>query len=155
MARALFLLVVGLLGNLVASSSIPEEELLKNINVHDEVKRTDIANLDFVFAAGEGLALKSGHGKDKKERKERKKDKKSKKPSSGEADDGKGRASDDRRTNRLVGAPDDQIIRQQDALAGKQTNRHISREETAAINEEAITVRGPIRRKPLIFPHDS
>ena len=168
MARALFLLVIGFLGNLVSSSSLTNEEQLKSgggggITVQDGNRRRggDIMNLDFLFQNEDKNVLKSANGKHGKDKKEKEKKKKKKHHSSSDSDDGKGKKTEERHSGRTVLPPtpiattvEDQRIHQQEIAIGRHSNRHISREETDVRDDEAITVRGPIRRKPLIFPND-
>ena len=121
--------------------------------------RSDIVNLDFVFHSDaqpiqdDENVLKAGKGKDKKDKKVKKDKKKKKGHSSSDSDDGRGER--ERQSNRSIVVPGEERVQQQEAVdAGR--NRHTSREDLPPIaDEESRTVRGPIRRKPLIFPHDS
>lgn len=159
MARAFFLFFFGLLGIFVESSSQIGDQMTVGEGGHSN----EIANLDYVFHSDaqpsnqeHDQVLKAGKGKEKRDKKEDKKKKKKKKEhSSSDSDDGKGKG--ERRSNRSVVVPGGERERvQQQEVIDNGRNHHVSREDLPPIaDEESRTVRGSIRRKPLIFPHDS
>ena len=171
MARALILLsVIGLVGNLVASAAIPEEHLKSTsggITVRDGKggRSGDITNLSAIFPTEDDKdekVLKAARGKNGKDKKDKKKKKKhrSSSSSSSSSDDGKGkgRKGQERQSGGRSAVPPPQNpaeerVRQQEV--NRASNRHISREENEVGSDGVITVRGPIRRKPLLFPDDS
>lgn len=153
-----------LIGALWASASIPAEQdeqvVLNNAS--------DIMNLEHVFSKPQDALLKAATGKGKdKERKKEKKPKKKKESSSNSSG-----SEDERRRIRREGRPPrvgtpkpvnstpDQVMRQQEvnvgaAAGGNRHSRHSSREENTVRtgDDGSITIDGPIRRKPLIFPN--
>lgn len=156
-----------LIGSLFASTSMPENATEEEVVLKNMTGRDDIMNLDHVFGGdqrGDFNKATTGKGKDK-DRKKKPKKKKESSSSSSSSDEEQQRRS--RRDNRSAPRPvisnpgqNEPVIRQQEVAVGGAAggNRHVRHSSREDVNvrtgdDGVITVDGPIRRKPLIFPN--
>lgn len=135
------ILLTGLITSLLASANIPNE-------------RNEIMNLDSVFESNLHDLHKTTSGKGKKDKKRDK--------------DRKPEHSEDRNAARTSSRPPlapappqtEPVMRARDLNSGSRHNsrHHPSQEEGGTVpapkhDDGVITVEGPIRRKPLIYPY--
>lgn len=159
-----FILFGGLISSLFASSIVTETD---EIVLKSTAGKNDIMNLDSLFETHgkeeDFNKMSKGKGKKEKEKERKKKPKKPRVSSSSSSSS----SEDDRRSNRnnrsfrnlpltppTTHAPPlaEPIMRQQDANVDRRYTRHASKEEMTN-NNDAITITGPIRRKPITFPN--